>query len=266
ISIKGEDGKDGSIGLSGKDGITVKGKDGENGVTIKGEDGANGTNGVIGLNGHDGIDGKPAKDVSADIKVVNGRPGVNGKDGDSLTRIIYEDEAGDTHTVATMDDGLAFQGDAGDKVTRKLNDTLNIKGGVTAANELTDNNIGVVNDGANGLAIKLAKELTGISSIANTAGGGKLTLSDTENSVSVNGGRITNVGDATADTDAVNYKQLKALNKGQGIDVDKWKDAILPTISFFSGSTGTGANYKQGNTEEQFDLSKLAFDFGDGLK
>ncbi|MDP8171738.1 hypothetical protein QJU96_10690, partial [Pasteurella skyensis] len=243
ISIKGEDGKDGSIGLSGKDGITVKGKDGENGVTIKGEDGANGTNGVIGLNGHDGIDGKPAKDVSADIKVVNGRAGVNGKDGDSLTRIIYEDEGGDTHTVATMDDGLVFQGDAGDKVTRKLNDTLNIKGGVTAANKLTDGNIGVVAS-ADGLALKLAKELTGISSIANTAGGGKLTLSETDNSVSVNGGRITHLGDAIADTDAVNYKQLKALNNGQGIDVDKWKDAILPTISFFSGSTGTGANYK----------------------
>ncbi|MDP8085863.1 hypothetical protein QJU98_09945, partial [Pasteurella skyensis] len=129
-----------------------------------------------------------------------------------------------------------FKGDVGDKVTRKLNDTLNIKGGVTDENKLTDNNIGVINDGTNGLAIKLAKELTGISSIANTAGGGKLTLSETENSVSVNGGRITNLGDAIADTDAVNYKQLKALNNGQGIDVDKWKDAILPTISFFSGS------------------------------
>ncbi|MDP8171731.1 hypothetical protein QJU96_10625, partial [Pasteurella skyensis] len=164
LSIKGEDGKDGSIGLSGKDGITVKGKDGKDGVTIKGEDGANGTNGVIGLNGHDGIDGKDKKAVSADIKVVNGRPGVDGKDGDSLTRIIYEDEAGDTHTVATMDDGLAFQGDSGDKVTRKLNDTLNIKGGVTEANKLTDNNIGVVNDSANGLAVKLAKELTALDS------------------------------------------------------------------------------------------------------
>ncbi|MDP8174703.1 hypothetical protein, partial [Phocoenobacter skyensis] len=126
IGVDGKDGKNG-VGIDGKDGITVKGKDGKDGVTIKGEDGANGTNGVIGLNGHDGIDGKDKKAVSADIKVVNGRPGVDGKDGDSLTRIIYEDEAGDTHTVATMDDGLAFQGDSGDKVTRKLNDTLNIK-------------------------------------------------------------------------------------------------------------------------------------------
>ncbi|MDP8079260.1 YadA family autotransporter adhesin [Phocoenobacter skyensis] len=163
-----------------------------------------------------------------------------------------------------MDDGLVFVGDTGTKGI-KLNDTLNIKGGVTAANKLTDGNIGVVAS-ADGLALKLAKELTGISSIANTAGGGKLTLSDTDHSVSVNGGRITNLGDATADTDAVNYKQLKALNSGKGIDVTKWQEAILPTISFFSGSTGTGANYKQGNTEEKFDLSKLAFDFGDGLK
>ncbi|MDP8094345.1 hypothetical protein QJU20_10030, partial [Pasteurella atlantica] len=58
IGVDGKDGKNG-VGIDGKDGITVKGKDGKNGVTIKGEDGVNGTNGVIGLNGHDGIDGKP---------------------------------------------------------------------------------------------------------------------------------------------------------------------------------------------------------------
>ncbi|MDP8173841.1 hypothetical protein QJU89_10275, partial [Pasteurella skyensis] len=261
IGIAGKDGKDG-VGIDGIDGISVKGDKGEvgingnNGISIKGEDGS------IGLSGKDGITVKGKDGANG----TNGVIGLNGKDGDSLTRIIYEDEGGDTHTVATMDDGLAFQGDAGDKVTRKLNDTLNIKGGVTAANKLTDSNIGVVNDDANGLAIKLAKELTGISSIANTAGGGKLTLSDTENSVSVNGGRITHLGDATADTDAVNYKQLKALNSGKGIDVTKWQEAILPTINFFSGGTGTGANYAKGADAGEFDLSKLAFDFGDGLK
>ncbi|MDP8102096.1 hypothetical protein QJU37_10015, partial [Pasteurella atlantica] len=158
IGVDGKDGKNG-VGIDGKDGITVKGKDGKNGVTIKGEDGVNGTNGVIGLNGHDGIDGKPAKDVSADIKVVNGKAGVNGKDGESLTRVIYQDETGTTHTVATLDDGFILATDNG-KQAVKLNDTLNIKGGVTETAKLSDNNIGVVNNGTDGLAVKLAKDLT----------------------------------------------------------------------------------------------------------
>ncbi|MDP8185125.1 ESPR-type extended signal peptide-containing protein [Phocoenobacter skyensis] len=237
ISIKGEDGKDGSIGLSGKDGITVKGKDGKDGVTIRGEDGANGTNGVIGLNGHDGIDGQNGKAVSADIKVVNGRPGVDGTDG--LTRVVYEDKAGVTHTVATFDDGLVFKGDVGEKVTRKLNDTLNIKGGVTAADKLTDNNIGVVNDGANGLAVKLAKELTGLNSIVFGAAKGDNVVSISAEGVNAGGKRITNVGDATADTDAVNYKQLKAIetavvNAGAGLK--------------FTGNTADEVAVAAGNT------------------
>ncbi|MDP8105191.1 YadA-like family protein [Pasteurella atlantica] len=254
ISIKGKDGKDG-ISIKGADGIAVNGKDGKNGVTIKGEDGVNGTNGVIGLNGHDGIDGKPAKDVSADIKVVNGKAGVNGKDGESLTRVIYQDETGTTHTVATLDDGFILATDNG-KQAVKLNDTLNIKGGVTETAKLSDNNIGVVNNGTDGLAVKLAKDLTGLDSIVFGAAKGNDVVSISNEGINAGGKRITNIGDATQDTDAVNYKQLKALNNGKGIDVAAWQKQILPTISFLSDGKAAG----------DFELGELAFDFGDGLK
>ena len=79
LGKKGADGKDGSIGVNGKDGssvvihgkdgISIKGKDGKDGVTLKAKDGANGTEGQIGLTGSAGKDGKS---THADIGVNAG--------------------------------------------------------------------------------------------------------------------------------------------------------------------------------------------------
>ncbi|WP_338128075.1 YadA C-terminal domain-containing protein, partial [Dialister micraerophilus] len=81
----------------------------------------------------------------------------DGKDGE--TRIVVKD--GDkVNELATMNDGLKFAGDSGDVVNRKLNDTLTIEGGVKDTTKLSDGNIGVVTDKANGkMTVKLAKEL-----------------------------------------------------------------------------------------------------------
>jgi len=59
---------------------------------------------------------------------------------------------------------LTFAGDSGTDSERKLGSTVTIKGGVTDAAALADNNIGVVSDGNGTLDIKLAKELTGLTS------------------------------------------------------------------------------------------------------
>lgn len=60
---------------------------------------------------------------------------------------------------------ITFQGDDGNtNVT--LDTTLNIKGGKSAANDLTDDNIGVVANGTAGLKVKLAKDLTGLTKVA----------------------------------------------------------------------------------------------------
>ena len=91
-----------------------------------------------------------SKAASADIHVKNGQNGVDGTDGnngkDGMDRIVYEDHNGKPHEVATMDDGLKFVGNDGQEVTRKLNSTLSIKGGITDADALKNasaKNLGV---------------------------------------------------------------------------------------------------------------------------
>ncbi|WP_350559080.1 YadA-like family protein [Psychrobacter sp. CAL346-MNA-CIBAN-0220] len=60
---------------------------------------------------------------------------------------------------------LTFAGDNGTNVTRKLGEKLTIKGGQTDSTKLASgSNIGVVADGTDTLNLKLAKDLTGLSS------------------------------------------------------------------------------------------------------
>src|SRR5690606_12975920 len=77
------------------------------------------TVGSVALNGIDGQDGLT-------IRGGDGAPGMDGSDG--ITRIIYEDDAGNVREVATMDDGLNFAGNTGDTIAKKLGDTLTISG------------------------------------------------------------------------------------------------------------------------------------------
>lgn len=169
IGLKGADGKS-SIGLNGRDGISVIGKDGKNGVSITGSNGLNGKDGIdgkiaIGTPGKDAVSisgqngeghigltgpaGKDGKDASADIHVKNGQVGVDGTDGnngkDGMDRIVYDDHNGKPHEVATMDDGMKFVGNDGKEVTRKLNETLSIKGGLDkdAVAKASTKNLGV---------------------------------------------------------------------------------------------------------------------------
>lgn len=150
---------------------TKPGKPGENGEPDTPDTpGEAGSITIIGAPGAKGEDGQPGKDTSATIKVRDGKDGLNGKDGEDgsngTTRIIYTDEGSDVeHEVATMDDGLKFAGDDGDKnvVPKKLNEQLDIKGGADS-DELTEGNIGVVAyddaDGkATGLHVKLAQNI-----------------------------------------------------------------------------------------------------------
>ena len=157
-SVKvGKDGKDG-VSITGPDvdngtdgKVAVTGKDGKEAVSISGKDGV----GHIGLNGKDGR--------SADISVEKGDPDLNGNE---ITRIKYTDEKGKTHQVATKDDGMAYGGDNGDVIKRKLNTQVNVKGGVTDKTKLSnDDNIGVVSDGTDTLMLRLAKDLKGLNSV-----------------------------------------------------------------------------------------------------
>ena len=124
--------------------------------------GKNGKDGKIGINGKDG--------VTTNISVTrDGKPGVDGAPGTTTTRIVYEKPDGTKEEVATLNDGMKYGGDTGNVIKKKLNEQVNVVGGITDATKLTtDDNIGVVSDGSNNLKVRLAKALKGLESI--TAG------------------------------------------------------------------------------------------------
>ena len=201
-------GPDGANGTDGKVGIT--GKDGKDAVSMSGKDGI----GHIGLNGKDGR--------SADISVEKGDPDI---EGNEITRIKYQDENGKTHQVATKDDGMKYGGDSGAVINKKLNEQVNVIGGITDASKLTtEDNLGVVSDGSNNLKVRMAKDLKGLETVTtkdaagNTTvvngGGMKITpasgnpVSLTKDGLDNGGNKITNVAKGTAPTDAVNKSQL----------------------------------------------------------
>lgn len=173
-------------------------------------------------------------------------------------RLAYRDNYNTAHQVATLDDGYVFSGDNGDKnLTEKLNGTVALRGmdnehasKVTSDNAdtyLTKNNIGVVTkpkslteggstqDGE--VEIRLAKNLTGLTSATFTNDNGDTAVIDAQNlkltlnaqtegkspvSLTSNGldngrNKITNVEAGTSDLDAVNYGQIKSIiNSGDG--------------------------------------------------
>ena len=211
VSITGPNGADGT---DGKVGIT--GKDGKDAVSMSGKDGV----GHIGLTGKDGR--------NADITVDKGDPDL---DGNNITRIKYQDENGKTHQVATKDDGMKYGGDSGSVIKKKLNEQVNVVGGITDASKLTtEDNLGVVSDGTGNLKVRMAKDLKGLETVTtkdaagNTTvmnGGGVTITPASGNAVSLtkdglnNGGNtITNVGPGVNGTDAVNVNQLKGATDG----------------------------------------------------
>ena len=192
-----------------------------------GKDGKDGTRGTIGLVGPAGTNGK---DGAVDITIQKGEDGkdgtkgANGVDGkDGINRIVYEDKNG-KHQVATMEDGLKFAGDDGQKeatkaIAKKLNNTVDIIGGADST-KLTANNIGVNNvDGK--LKIQLAQELTGITSISGSTGsnGAKITLDTNDQNISVNGGKITDVASGLSTNDG-SYNAEDANNAANISDVN----------------------------------------------
>ena len=209
--------------------------------------GENGKDGKIGINGKDG--------QTTNISVTrDGKPGVDGAPGTTTTRIVYEKPDGTKEEVATLNDGMKYGGDIGNVIKKKLNEQVNVVGGITDENKLTtEDNLGVVSDGNNNLKVRLAKALKGLESItagdtfinnngitiSNGAAGNTVSL--TKNGLDNGGNKITNVaaGDVSANsTDAVNGSQLHDVKTlaGQHTTV-KAKDS---NITVTEGTNGTG--------------------------
>ena len=235
------------VEIDGNKGTIKVGKDGQDGVSITGPDAANGTDGKVGIAGKDGKDavsmsgkdgighiGLNGKDGrSADITAEKGDPNL---DGNEITRIKYQDENGKTHQVATKDDGMKYSGDSGAVINKKLNEQVNVIGGITDAGKLTsEDNLGVVSDGSNNLKVRMAKDLKGLETVTTKDAAGNSTVvngsgmtitpasgnavSLTKDGLDNGGNKITNVAAGVNGTDAVNVNQLKGAT-------DKMANAI----------------------------------------
>lgn len=167
-------------------------------------------------------------------------------------RLAYRDNYNTAHQIATLDDGYVFSGDNGKNLTEKLNGTVALRGmdnehaAQVTDSYLTKNNIGVVTkpkflneDGTiqgGEVEIRLAKDLTGLSSATFTNDNGDTAVIDAKNlkltlnaqtegkspvSLTGNGldngnNKITNVEAGTSDLDAVNYGQIKSIINTDG--------------------------------------------------
>ena len=250
---EGPNGLDGKVGVTGKDGKPAVSMFGKDGVGHIGLTGPAGTNGV---NGTSGIDMSVKNGYDDDTKGVKGAKGVDGVDG--ITRIVYQDKNGE-HQVATMDDGMLYGGDTGKVIEKKLNNKVNVKGGISDESKLAaEDNIGVVSDGSDTLKLRLAKELKGLTSATFTNGGnntvingdgmtinraGGNAVSLTKDGLNNGGNKITNVADGTDPNDAVNKSQL-----------DKAAAAASTTVSGSDNITVTPSTNANGSKNYEVSL------------
>ena len=250
VSITGPTGVAGQDGNNGKVGIT--GADGKDAVSISGKDGVGhiGLTGPAGTNGKDGTNGidmsvKNGYDDAA--KGVKGEKGVDGVDG--ITRIVYTDNTGE-HQVATMDDGMLYGGDTGAVIKKKLNNQVNVKGGITDLAKFTaDDNIGVVSDGTDTLKVRLAKDLKGLNTVtaAETVKAGTATVGNQEatkaDGTKETGNYVTGLDNKTWDADNI--------VTGRAATEDQLKDALANQsnagLKFDANVGGTKTN-KLGST------------------
>ena len=280
VTIIGPQGAAGAPGMPGTNGIDgkvgISGKDGKDAVSIAGKDGV-GTIGLTGPQGPAGADGKGV-DISTDHGTQTLVKQEANNDNKS-ERIVYvpkdkdgnplKDGDGNTikREVATMDDGLKFKGDNATVIKKPLGEQLDIIGGATGT--LSDNNIGVNEDNGK-LKVQLAKTIdltkdgsvtTGNTKVDNggvtitaPTGGTTTNVTLTQSGLDNGGNKIVNVKEGTADTDAVNVKQLKdaktvlvdgknTKKDGSGTAADPYKvnvEGALVDISSITNGSGSG--------------------------
>ena len=218
-----------------KDGVTAKDGNGNSTALTKGgvsaTDGAGNTTALTkgGLSTTDGTNtttvtpnGMTATDGTNTVKV-------NGSGIDAGNTEIKNVAAGTTNTSAVnkkqMDDAISkatadatheFAGDAGNTSVRKHGEVLSIKGGVTDTTKLSDNNIGVVSDGAGTLNVKLAKDLVGLNSATYTDAAG--------NTTTVTGGSTT-IADAAGNTQTLAPTKSE-IKDNAGVSTVTTKDGV----------------------------------------
>ena len=136
--------------------------------------------------------------------------------GTTNTSAVNKKQMDDAISKATADATHEFGGDAGTTSVRKHGEVLSIKGGVTDTTKLSDNNIGVVSDGAGTLNVKLAKDLVGLNSATYTDAAG--------NTTTVTGGTTT-IADAAGNTQTL-APMKSEIKDNTGVSTVTTKDGV----------------------------------------
>ena len=136
--------------------------------------------------------------------------------GTTNTSAVNKKQMDDAISKATGDATHEFAGDAGTTSVRKHGEVLSIKGGVTDTTKLSDNNIGVVSDGAGTLNVKLAKDLVGLNSATYTDAAG--------NTTTVTGGTTT-ISDAAGNTQTLAPTKSE-IKDNAGVSTVTTKDGV----------------------------------------
>ena len=174
--------------------------------------------------------------------VADGTVAANSKEAVNGGQLFDVKTTAESANTAVTTKGIKFDGDTGTTITRKLDETLNIKGNTATSAVLTDGNIGVVSDGTDTLLVKLAqkinlgtagsvtmgntvisndgltsKDTAGNTTVVNSSG---VSFKDSTNTATgpsitkdgINAGNktVNNVATAVNATDAVNKAQLDA--------------------------------------------------------
>ncbi|MDS1510357.1 YadA-like family protein, partial [Escherichia coli] len=146
-----------TVGDKAPGSIKVNGADGKEAVSLNGQDG------TIKLTSTPAANGKSA---SATIAVNAGKGGLTDAAGTTKTRLTYTpDGKSPAEELATMNDGLSFEGDDGKVIHKKLNEKLTIKGGAGDNEDVTDSNIRVdANEKGDGLLVRMTRNLRDLAS------------------------------------------------------------------------------------------------------
>ena len=180
---------------------------------------------------------------AGDVSVTKAPITVNGNAVNNINDAINQ-------TAKQAFSPLTFAGDTGNNVERKLGETVNLVGGVTDTAKLSDGNIGVVADGTDKLAIKLAKDIK----VDSVKAGDTVMNNDgvkVGDNVALNKDGLK-AGDVAVTTDGINAGDKKVTNVQDGDVSETSQDAVngsqlYQTINNLT-TKGFGVTAQDGNS------------------
>ncbi|WP_298014671.1 ESPR-type extended signal peptide-containing protein [uncultured Megasphaera sp.] len=217
------------------DAATVTAGDGANKVVVDGTNGqvtiGDTANGGIVMGNQSNVVGTKA-DGTTDSQKGQFLTGLDNTKWDPATQGIVENRAATEGQLKNVADNISkqisdidtavksssrvFESDSGEanQVTRKNTDAMKLKGGADA-NNLSDNNIGVVNNSdGTGFDIKLSKDIKGLNSIEvnNVEVNNKITVGTGDNQTIIEGNTVK-TGSVTTGNTTINNDGLKIVNE-----------------------------------------------------